>query len=835
MSQCSSKYVNQFCTKYLNINLNFALATGPTIDIALLGEPPQGFDEVDQEYVKTVIKDLQSYGLPLEGSWEIVQISTSKSSSGVITNLRLIDGKWLEFETTEVGLTTQSHGDIMIGREFFNVTGIPYNVWGAGAKNIMISGSFYRKYYSDLNRGLKFVTNKGSIVDTPSNISVDNFVDSLVPGLPDPYVDFGNFYYRFDELMDKKVNGVELGSLINQGNAAFPGLFNFDGTLNSVLSAIAAQFGKLFISNNLYDRQFFELSEDFGKKDVLVNANIQVPDEAISSIESRDYSSGYSQEAAIHIKTPGRYPTEPETEEVDDDNPQYYAPPATITENHNDRFTTSSYISIKELYGLDGYNDSQLEDAVTYETLKGDPFLEEYGLYLFIKQNCQEAQDQAYYKRTYTQVPEGYKFYYGADQVAKVTNDQAISLAVQSLGLGEGKDVIDAGVDISLIIQYFQNKNRFAYYTGTGSGKISENGNSTGINEMYSTGSYASIGFYNYGTARNPTGSKEWAAYVNNQEVGITFVRESNASQTISNMVGAPSGSTFSFNVDTKDEPTTGALVIDTGANSLELPSAQEFPDYEALSVWVDLNPAILKEGNQSRGIVAINDSFENLSNDVTFFSAPSSSTDAVEIQSWGVSTRQLLSLRTGAGPKSKSQARDYEPSTVNKYPRIIRSFYKNVCLPADPHNSISKAHLLNRNILNYKADFVWDDGKYINNEQIKRVYENGKWYKVIVANNTREEIDIKYLDQENSNERRAYYAACENNVTVPYLEKINFSLINKFYNMNKTQVKYLEGLTITVTGGKVQASYTFSQKVVIPDYKGLVASKVSLQNTLGA
>lgn len=113
-------------------------------------------------------------------------------------------------------------------------------------------------------------------------------------------------------------------------------------------------------------------------------------------------------------------------------------------------------------------------------------------------------------------------------------------------------------------------------------------------------------------------------------------------------------------------------------------------------------------------------------------------------------------------------------------------------------------------------------------------MYENGRWF-TVYQDIPRKEIDIKYFEERDIAEKTAYHAACANNTSVPYLEKINFTLVNKFYNMNKTQIKYLEGLTINVAGGKLQATYTFSQKVVIPDYKGLAASKVSLQNTWGA
>ena len=67
----------------------------------------------------------------------------------------------------------------------------------------------------------------------------------------------------------------------------------------------------------------------------------------------------------------------------------------------------------------------------------------------------------------------------------------------------------------------------------------------------------------------------------------------------------------------------------------------------------------------------------------------------------------------------------------------------------------------------------------------------------------------------------------------MPFIETISFSLVNELYSLTENQMKFLEALSITINDGKMNAKYSFSEKSSTPDFRGMDAAKVSLQNLI--
>jgi hypothetical protein len=67
--------------------------------------------------------------------------------------------------------------------------------------------------------------------------------------------------------------------------------------------------------------------------------------------------------------------------------------------------------------------------------------------------------------------------------------------------------------------------------------------------------------------------------------------------------------------------------------------------------------------------------------------------------------------------------------------------------------------------------------------------------------------------------------------ITVDSLSKISFTLVNELYNFSQNDhMKYLESMNVSVAAGKLTASYTFSQKIQIPDLASLYTANARAQ-----
>ena len=71
--------------------------------------------------------------------------------------------------------------------------------------------------------------------------------------------------------------------------------------------------------------------------------------------------------------------------------------------------------------------------------------------------------------------------------------------------------------------------------------------------------------------------------------------------------------------------------------------------------------------------------------------------------------------------------------------------------------------------------------------------------------------------------------------IYVDSLSRISFTLINEMvdFDANPNWKKYIESMSVSITDGILTASYTFSQKVMLPDYLTLAQSKADVQNMI--
>ena len=111
-------------------------------------------------------------------------------------------------------------------------------------------------------------------------------------------------------------------------------------------------------------------------------------------------------------------------------------------------------------------------------------------------------------------------------------------------------------------------------------------------------------------------------------------------------------------------------------------------------------------------------------------------------------------------------------------------------------------AWLLNRGTKHTKIDYSWMEDQ--NQNSFIRVNQ-----------------DSEYLVQQ-------YNYECGDSIYgVPYIQKMSFSLVNEMLEINPDNLKYVDSMSINVVDGKLTASYVFSEKAKLRDYRKFTTSRI--------
>ena len=829
---CVTKNIDAFCSNFIGINMNLSGATGPTLECQILGQPDYTINH--ENILSGVVKRLKDSGIPIKGEWELLSASTSRSGSGVVTSVRMIDKIWREQNSTTIGVNYESGGDIMLGKEYYHIGGIPITTH-VNPGEAIVSADTLLSWYRPLNTGQAYITAGGSIATKPSNMTAKEFLASFSPGLPDPRVEFGNFYYNPQQLIEA-INdrfGIKI-----KGADGMYGLFNNSGSVFQVLNSLGNMFGKVYVANSFWQPQFIDLTGDTGKASVLQANGIEIPKSAVSSNIEIDYSSGFTWNATKITKVPGR-----EREEPNDSNDGSDSGAAIEKFHSKSKHLLGSssdcgYVNIENAYGSWETTD------YAWAVIRNSSWAQEYGRSIAIKNNGTRAGADAdiWFNNLYG--VSGYTFY---TDIAGYDSEDFIALAASSMGASSAESSFgELGSGIQYMQKYFENYNRF-YYSRTFpnerdsrennrlpfSGPITASG--TNDFDMYGNSTSGSA-FSNFGSQLTNLGQKEW--FVEPAGAQISFVsgdlgwqQSPFAGANPNNIDGASiadflyetnRASLDNYNPQYVDQ---GVLLVDYGPNPLPQLQLPEFP--EGLQALVDESPSVQTNSNQPAfgGIAGIKLNElksvgtgwmsevaaalvlpERVSPKAGFFGFKS-------VTPSGVGHRIADGSRYGTDVRDANLDEDDQRAVINLEPRVFRKLHQENCEPPLQNaNSASLAFNLNKSQINHKVNYGWTTGKDI------------PGYKT-------EEALIKVITEEGSVERIAYRDICNNGFAVPYVEKIGFTLINEM--LEDFDLKYLESLTINVVDGKLTANYKFSEKNMLPDFKGMAAMKVKLQNML--
>ena len=165
--------------------------------------------------------------------------------------------------------------------------------------------------------------------------------------------------------------------------------------------------------------------------------------------------------------------------------------------------------------------------------------------------------------------------------------------------------------------------------------------------------------------------------------------------------------------------------------------------------------------------------------------------------------------LRKNAGSLTEEE----QIETINEKIAVSRREHTQKCKSNFQEEPDSEAYRLNRHKFHKVNNLAWYEGIAYNQEQAAKVL----W----------RENNHNYI------QRPPFGFSCGQPNSIPFIETISFSLVNELYSLTEDQMKFLEALSITINDGKMNAKYSFSEKSSTPDFRGMDAAKVSLQNVI--
>jgi len=841
------------------MGINFSSWGAPTIEFEMLAS---NNDTTSGSNALNSAESILSQYFPfikLE-NFQLAHREIKKSSSGKIIAERWVDVYWWFANGKHVGLWRTVGGDIEIGSEYHSVTGI-YGQNRSIPRNYTMSDNFLRRHHRDLRTGMcAWSWPQGAPFCKCSGFSSEEDLNNWKrpPGLENPEITLGEIYYTWDEFLRYSgIMNLPLKVITNNGTPSTPtfsymssmakGVFNNTGSYYNVINSIVNTFGWTYVpSCALGGHTFINPTGDFGKIDVLKNAGIEIPDNAIASSEIKDYTAGYIQGSKLSIKRPGR--------EQDVEIPDV----SELTNNINycaswDDGPGSTSLSTVNVISKISSKGSDISAADCIWRFVSDyPIFYELGLALWLDHYGTEATgDQlSWLQGLYDQVPSNYKFFTKADgiinidpikELANLWNDapapyfgefetsnltEAIQKALNDISISAKVDALLANV------------NRFAFTDEVERLPVSMSGdvyNPSGPNqkaledmtasekfyeaEGWSKGSPETFSFSHYGTQKYDFGQKTWSS--SGGQVGYLDLSSDDA-------IGAsPFGDFKQFGygkvsefLDIYIEPRsstsglsdelgqdTGIILLDQGPNIISSFGEGGF-GIAGKEIFLDQNPS-LEGGLGVIGAADINTLKQTATNFVNEVKAKLAQGTSGNNQSsyvywhgfpselcWNSSEDEALrgddedeSEDVAEKASDACSAYSSDKWQVNQKSRVLKGTYPNAIHPN------KKLHTFN---------VQWS-----------------------LAN---DEQTMYYMDPLQRAQQLAYNNT--QSVHVPYLDKISFSLVNDFYDLTGKS-HLLENASINVVDGKLTTNYTFSQKVQSPDFAGVFGGKVAFQNLI--
>jgi hypothetical protein len=797
MSSCVTKHIDEFCDKFLSLNVSFGPESEFIVEAETLGNGTIPIaSEVFQKY------------LPGTAKFQLLEETFKKSSGGLSTNSKFYDPVAKSFKTDTIA--AGFGGDFNLGMEYFTIQGMPTHY--GSPRNLTISRyNYVRNIWPLLDRkkdgSLYYIGVDGIVRQMSTNDPQQN---QHVPGYPNPHTEFGEWYYTFGSVTQKfgiETYDFKTGGNLPSGAIAYPqGFFSDSGTIQSVTNSILSGSGAIAIGSSLFGGyKIIEAGTDLGKVGILNEVGISVPDEAESSSITKSYGDSYSSGAQVVSRVTGRVP-DITAEEMGEINGGFEEVGYTVQQNQDTDERPGQYYSLTALnvFGepRDGTTRSDRETYI-WGKIKDLGVVREYGLALLIETGGTPVVSDEFIEKTYGYewLKDSRQIYYNAE--AAMNSGEALDIVRRTM-LPQASESVNETLFNSKITNY----NRFWMAANPGvdlywstNGDLNRDSNDPNIDQL--------VGFQNFGSANNPTGEKFWRS---------------------------PSGGNISLvEFDTPIE--------NTGFSDIKLVEDNE------ISTIADL---VGESGEmpQTSGIILVDfgpivePSFSGIDEDFTRYETiidfTKSNFDQNETMFGGLASIDTVNLKVLVNNLINKYGEIYD-SMLNQNPSNPDSIYASGPNSYEvPRTTLKRINNENNGKKGYWGSaFINRSGPRLFGCRSNRARHNRSDSFSTVEFNINISPDGKNKSIGGGDEGIAFDTVnrtCANQVDIEYVEKINFTLINQLYDFeaNPFHLRFLEGASITVNNGKLKASYTFSQKPYIPNFAKAAEGSASAKRFIG-
>lgn len=790
---CVTKNIDEFCNKFLSLNLNFGMESELTIEVESLGDTEIPINS----------EELQRY-IPGTSKFELLQRTIKKSSSGVTTNCRYGDPIARRFKNVTVG-TIQTGGDYLIGSEYFTIPGVP--TYHGNVRNFTVSANNYKSYWYpklDKKQGRynKFLNSSGFLENIPDDDDKNNL---NVPGYPDPYVEFGQWLYTwrdFSNLTNFTYFDHTSGNLYSGDfyrGAAWPqGLYSDSGTFQSVANGLLSGTNKIMIGSSLLGGfTVIDASQSLGQIGVLDDVGITIPNEAQSSSVSKSWADSYSSGAQVVTSTTGRLPDIKQQQmgamvNEDGDLSDTVKEPQDREETSGSSYTLTAYNAFGDLTDAD-------RQTYIWLNIKNSGLVKEYGTALLISEEGTEVSNVNFIENAYGKswTSDGRKVYYNAE--AAMNSSDPVE-KVRTTLFSE----VEANINESLFSSKVSNYNRFYQVSSPAAGKQwSARGATEDEQDL--------IGFDNFGPSDKPRGNKNFRS---------------------------PSGGNINFydyDMALTNSPFSELKLSD---NASEIGNLRNLFQGDGASgagvVLVDFGAVIeptfsgaQKSFNKHETIFDFTTS--NFNSDETILGGVASVNPSKLLAMVDEVIGEYADIYDSMKDQNPTQ-----PESISSYGSELYDKESEMIKHGDEDDANASGYWGSRKIFRKGPTIT---GCRSSQDVMNRSdsFSSVQYTTEVTNYNERETL---WSGGDQAGAEKAFYMVnrtCQNQVYVPYIEKRTFTLINQLYDFNSRpdHMRYLESASINVNNGKLTANYTFSQKMYIPNYSKVAEGIASVKNLL--
>ena len=866
---CVIKNIDKYCDlNIINLSINSGSFNNTAIDIEFLGE--NDIEIGSEGSLKDLIGASNVVPFFESAEWICVSKAISKSESGVKTRMSFQDNFSKEANETYIGLTNRVGGDILLGKEYFTINDSIHpdgiNVPG----DFLISREFLRLNFSRLYSGRNYVNLSGQIVPNPHHWSnkttkaeqeaaLEN--DAFRGQYPNPFQDFGEILYTFKNLINTSKYPVQ-----NIDPNEIVGLFNQSGSFFDCMNSILNTYGKIFVANPLLGGYYVhDAAVDLGKIDVLKDVGISPPDSAISSNISNDMSSGYSSSAWLRTFRKGYWVEDDGRDSGEQGNQNYENFIYHSKSDESEGLTSFNLAILLNKFGAPDNNWGIFESPsnnnylrvlaanLAYEVMVDRGFARDANIAEYMLTTATRLQDQNDINRIYKKydlnlpMPSGNYYYFvdgeNTDVIQIMDNGfnnhdpsgkSQSELFFKWLMQSSGKNFPNGRIHPDLIRVFMSKRNSINYIQRFNGKYLTQNGDKRGSAYPYTT----TEGFENFGTSRDPRGEKNWYS-----DIGIRPQFHLDLSQLA-------------------DSPFGWALPY------VDVDTLHDF--YRSYGFWLDGISAQISAGSERYGVAftdkgdypheTLQESISMLlsrydqrmevladKENVSFLEESAYSRGLVIIPKTGLSSGLTTSTLHALALDLRNTFETYLKSPKHRFSdnsQVNFSYYGEAVQgrPSNSYTSIQGAGSdgrlpnggSNLDGLANRVNVLRSEGFYTNaKDPIKHPNRRIANYSQEISNVQDQGKQITYIDQSG----KVNYAAwkLDKYIYVNDLARINFTLINELIDFSQVPdwIKYLEAMDISITSGILTANYTFSQRILIPDYLGREQARAELQSLI--